>query len=407
MFFGRGIGTAVPKGVFESARDNTPKLVIERGRLMRRFTMFVGSMLAACIALSTTRATMAARTVLAEHGAVYVMTNDPSGNAVLQFHRAADGALTFTDRQSTRGAGGTGNGVGDVDPLGSQDSLIANGDGSRLLATNAGSDAIAVLGVTEHRLTLLDTAPSGGDFPNSIALWNDLVYVLNAHGTPRVSGFRLAASGTLRPLPGSTRLLPGGTAAVPHDVRFGPDGTRLIVTEDGTNQIDVFDVGDDGLIAGVTTHPSSGAAPFGLQFARSGAFVVTEAASASVSSYGITSANALDIISPSVANGQAASCWISLTPRGQAAFVSNTARSTLSSYQVGANGQLALVAGAAASTGAGSAPIDSALSDDNRFLYVIDSALGRMVSFRVNGTSLAPLEAVTRLPRTVQGIVAR
>lgn len=42
------------------------------------------------------------------------------------------------------------NGVGAVDPLGSQNSLVANGDGSRLLAVNAGSDEISVLGVTSR-----------------------------------------------------------------------------------------------------------------------------------------------------------------------------------------------------------------------------------------------------------------
>ena len=338
--------------------------------------------------------------------AVYVMTNDPSRNAVLMFRRAANGQLTLVDRQATGGRGGTGNGVGEVDPLGSQDSLIANGDASRLLAVNAGSDEISSIGVSEKGLTLLSRVRSGGDFPNSVALHGDLVYVLNAHGTPNVSGFRLAADGTLRPLAGSTRPLPGGGAAAPHDVRFSPDGTRLIVTEDGTNQIDIFAVGNDGLLTGVTTAMSSGPGPFGFAFARDGFVIVTEAASASVSSYELASTNALTVITPSVVNGQAASCWISLTPQGQA-FISNTASATLSAYQVAPEGQLTLVNAVAATTGNGSAPIDSALSGDNRFLYVIDSAQGKIMTFAVNGTGLTKLTVITNVPKTSQGIVAR
>jgi len=338
--------------------------------------------------------------------AVYVMTNDPARNAVLMFRRDASGQLALVDRRATGGRGGTGNGVGNVDPLGSQDSLIANGDASRLLAVNAGSDEISSIGVSDKGLTLLSIVKSGGDFPNSVALYGDLVYVLNAHGTPNVSGFRLAADGTLRPLAGSTRPLAGGTAAAPHDVRFSPDGTRLIVTEDMTNQFDIFDVGNDGLLTGVTTAASSGPGPFGFTFARDGFLVVAEAASASVSSYELTPTNTLAVITPSVMNGQAASCWISLTPHGQA-FISNTANATLSSYQVDATGHVALVQAVAAATGTGSAPIDSALSSDNRFLYVIDSARGGIIAFGVSGTSLTTMAQFVPLPRTSQGIVAR
>lgn len=339
-------------------------------------------------------------------GLVHVLTNDPSGNAVLQFRRAANGRLALADRRFTGGRGGTGNGVGNLDPLGSQDSLISNGDGSRLIAVNAGSDEISVLGVTSKGLTLLDTARSGGDFPNSVALSGDLVYVLNAHGTPNVTGFRLDAAGNLRPLAGSTRALPGGVNAAPHDIRFSPDGTRLIVTEEGPNQIDVFDIGNDGLIAAATTQPSAGAVPFGMAFGRGDVLVVTEAASSSASSYQLTSANTLTVISPAVANGQAASCWIALATRGQA-FVSNTGSATLSAYQVGADGQLTLVNATAAKTGDGSGPIDAALSSDNRFLYVVDSALGKVLIYRVDGNTLAAAGSVPRLPKTIQGIVAR
>src|SRR5262249_30864096 len=150
---------------------------------MRMNTAGLALAVAAAVLTTSLVAQESFRTAPAASGAVYVMTNDPSRNAVLQFRRHANGQLTFEDHQSTGGRGGTGNGVGAVDPLGSQDALVLNGDGSRLIAVNAGSDTISVLGTTNKRLSLLSRVRSGGDFPNSVALWGDLVYVLNAHGT--------------------------------------------------------------------------------------------------------------------------------------------------------------------------------------------------------------------------------
>jgi len=379
---------------------------MSRIRSVVRRVFAIGSVAGAIIGVSSSPAAQQSfRDGPRGRGFVYLMTNDPERNSILQFRTGTNGRLALEDHQATGGRGGTGNG-GDIDPLGSQNSLVINGDGSRLLAVNAGSDEISVLGVTRRGLTLLDTERSNGDFPNSVALKDNLVYVLNAHGTPNVSGFRLDGDGGLRQLAGSTRPLPGGAAAVPHDIRFSPDGSRLIVTDEGANQIDVFDVGNDGLITGVTTTPSAGAVPFGITFGRGAELIVTEAASSSVSSYHVSGGNGLDLISPAVANGQAAACWISITPHSQA-FVSNTASATLSSYKVGSDGRPTLVKAVAATTGTGSAPIDSALSSDNAWLHVVDSALGRVLTYRVTGTELTAAATVTRLPRTIQGIAAR
>jgi 6-phosphogluconolactonase len=101
-----------------------------------------------------------------------------------------------------------------------------------------------------------------------------------------------------------------------------------------------------------------------------------------------------------------ASCWLSLTRDGQFAFVSNTGSGTLSSYKVDESGTLTLSAALAASI-PGSAPIDSALSDDGAILYVDDSARGRVLTFAVHGGSLTPLASASGLPTTIQGIAAQ
>ena len=172
---------------------------------------------------------------------------------------------------------------------------------------------------------------SEGLFPNSVAVYQDLVYVLNAH-TPNVAGFRLS-SGVLQPIPGAVFDIPGGTTAKPHDIRFSPDGTSLVVTVEGTNQIHVLPLNSQGLVTCITSTAASGTAPFGFKFARGGVLVTTEANSASVSSYRLTSQNTLSVISAAVMNGQAATCWISVTGDGKFAFVSNTGSGTLSTCQ--------------------------------------------------------------------------
>ena len=153
-------------------------------------------------------------------GFVYVMTNQPAGNTVIQYERATNGHLTMLDEVAT---GGMGFFAGAVDPLASADALVANGDGSLLLAVNAGSNELSSLSV-DGGFNMVSIVSSGGEFPNSVALHGDLVYVLNAHGTPNISGFTVDGSGTLTPIAGSTVDLPGGASADPHDIRFSPDG---------------------------------------------------------------------------------------------------------------------------------------------------------------------------------------
>jgi hypothetical protein len=149
-------------------------------------------------------------------GFVYVATNQGTGNTVIQYSRAANGALTRLHQIATGGLGGAGNGVGSLDPLGSQDSLVLNDAGSLLLVVNAGSNQVSSIAITRAGLQLRSTVGSGGIFPNSIAVRGNLVYVLNARGAPDVAGFRLDVNGALAAIPNSVRSLPGGIFATPH-----------------------------------------------------------------------------------------------------------------------------------------------------------------------------------------------
>lgn len=332
---------------------------------------------------------------------VYVMSNKSSHNSVVQYIRRNNGTLEWRGEVPT---GGRGTGATGVDPLGSQDSLVLSGDGHLLLAVNAGSNELSVLEVKDDRLRWRDKEWSGGVFPNSVALSGDLAYVLNAKGnTPNITGFRLDPEGFIEEIPGAKVALPPGTAGA-NDIRFSDDGTKLLVTVSGTNQILVFEVGDDGVAGAPTPQVSAGASPFGIRFGRNGIAVVSEAAG-SASSYNFNSTDMLDVISGAVPNTQKASCWISLNRSATYAYVSDTGSGTISSYQIDGNGGLTLSKAVAANTGG--APIDSSLSRDSKFIYVVDSANGKVVILRVDGGNLTPVGSVSSLPTSIQGIAAQ
>src|SRR5207302_779906 len=135
---------------------------------------------------------------------------------------------------------------------------------------------LSLLAVTEDGLRLIDKVPSGGTQPVSIAVYRDLIFVLNAGGTPNVTGFLLTPFGKLRRIARGSQDLPSGPNAGPGELLFSPDGESLLVTEKMAGQIDIFHVTNDGRISDVTSRPSNGATPFGFAFASRNTMMMTE-----------------------------------------------------------------------------------------------------------------------------------
>lgn len=359
-------------------------------------------------------------------GAVYTLTNQPTGNSVIVFDRSADGTLTLAGSYPT---GGTGTGAGDafptmVDPLGGQ-GAVALSRGNRLLfAVSAASNQVSAFAVDGDRLNLLNTISSGGKMPVSVAVHGNLVYVLNAGGTPNITGFTIDhLTNKLVPLAGSARPLAGGSAnppdvsfnvAGPADVSFNLDGSLLMVTEKGTQTIDTYTVNRNGTVSGPISNHSSGTTPFGFVFTHRGLTIVSEAGPPlspagqnAVSSYRANENGKLELITGSLKNGQGATCWAIVTSDGRYAYSMNTASGTISSYEVSPEGYLTLLDPAAASPGHGSTPTDAALSDDSRFLYVRDPLLNTVDAFRVEANgSLTSLGATPGVPTGGQGLAA-
>ncbi len=335
-------------------------------------------------------------------GAVYVQTNETENQATA-FRCGADGALTRIGSYATGGAG-TG-----VPHLTSQGSVVLTGDGRHLLVTNAASDDVSVFRVVDGGLELVQRVSVGPE-PKSITEHAGLVYVLSA-GKPGVAGFRLTDEG-LAALPGSEQPLSASNAD-PAQVGFTPDGSRLVVTERGTDSIVSFSVGRDGTLGELRAIPSSGPTPYGFAFAKGGVLVVTEAfraqkGKAAASSYAVRDGSVTPV-TPSVGNGRSETCWAVVTKDDGYVYTTNFADGAISRYAVGLDGALTLEDVAAGITVDGRPGLrDEDLTADGRFLYAIDADSGSIFGWAVgDGGSLLPIGSWEGLPRTVAGLAAR
>jgi len=338
--------------------------------------------------------------------AVYTMSNAATGNRILVFDRAPNGTLAPAGSFPT---GGLGTGGG----LGNQGGLTLSDNDRWLLAVNAGSNEVSLFATDEDGLHLVDKAPSGGSQPVSVTIHRDLVYVVNA-GSDNVSGFRLRPHGKLTPLVGSTRPL-SGSGTGPAQVQFRPDGRVLVVTEKATNVIVTYAVGDDGLPGPLQAQPSQGSTPFGFAFGKRRQLFVSEAFggapdASAMSSYRLGDDGVLHIVSPSVPTHETAACWVVTTDGGRFAYTTNTGSGSISGYEIDKDGALTLLDadGRTADTGAGSAPTDLALSENGRFLFVLNSGAHSIGAFRIRRSGqLEPVGGIAGLPAGANGLAAR
>ena len=336
--------------------------------------------------------------------AAYMQTNDATENEVIVFSRAEDGALAPLGRSST---GGRGTGL---PHLASAGSVVLSDTGRWLLVVNAGSDELSLFAVQPDGLRLADRVGSGGSKPTSVAVSGALVYVLN-NGTPNISGFNLT-DGKLAALPGSTRPLSGADAD-PAQISFTPDGGALIATERGTNSISSYVLDQRGYPQGPTTIKSSGQTPYGFGLTKDGSLIVSEAfggsiGAAAASSYAVSRAGELTMVSGSVGDTRSEVCWVALTKDDRFAYVTNFGDGTVSCYEITGGGNLTLHDPVAGSTGQGEKGLrDEAISGDGRYLYAIDANAQKLFGWAVDqGGHLTPTGAFDGLPDTVAGLAA-
>jgi 6-phosphogluconolactonase (cycloisomerase 2 family) len=341
-------------------------------------------------------------------GAVFVQANDPSNNQILAYRRDRAGALTLSARFDTGGKGGRVDGAV-VDPLASQGSLVYDAPHKLLIGVNAGSDSIYAFRVDGAALEQRQVLSAGGHFPVSVAIHDDLVYVLNAGGSGSVQGYRVEGNRLraivressnrslgLTPVTGSTAFL-----NTPGQVGFTPDGRHLIVTTKANgSHIDVFNVRANGRLSDTpVANPSATPVPFGFTFDGRGRLVVGEAGTSSVSTYLVHDNGTLTSLG-SQTDSQAALCWIDRD--GRTYFVANAGSGSVSAFRLDAGGHPNLVG----TTSVGPGAIDLDHSNGGRFLYVELGGNGSVAAFSVKTDGSLTSIGTVASSATQEGIVA-
>jgi len=328
--------------------------------------------------------------------AVFVQTNDPNGNSIAAYARNGNGTLTYVATYPTGGNGGRAAGAA-VDPLASQSSLVYDSEHHLLLAPNAGSNTVSVFKVRGDRLRLEQIVASGGPFPASIAVHDNLAFVLDAGQAGYVQGYRIAG-GRLHPIAGSQRSLglansnPPAFLQSPAQVGFTPNGRDLVITMKGNNggSVDVFGVKDNGQLSTAPTATSVGGNAFAFVFDPEGRLVIVNAAFGNLSTYTVNSNGSLTLVSTGASDGQIAACWV--TKVNGKYFAANAGSGSLSQYTIDEDGTVSLEKSPAA-TGIPGA-VDMAAS--GHFLYAQSGGSGSVKAFAVGEDgSLTPIGSWT------------
>ena len=344
-------------------------------------------------------------------GSVYTMSNAAESNSILVYNRDLTGKLTPAGEFDTGG-------LGTSSGLGNQGAVIIDPANRWLFVVNAGSDDVSVFAVDDDGLTLVDRKPSGGNRPISLTYSRNLLYVLNAGGAvgtaDSISGFSVGADGMLTPIPGSTQSLSDANTG-PAQVSFNADGDVLVVTEKATNLIDTFMVDNNGVAGPANIHVSSGTTPFGFAIGKRDQLIVSEAAGgatdqSSVSSYQLGKDGSLAVISPSVGTTETAACWQIVTNDGRFTYTTNAGSGSISGYSIDFDGSLTLLDadGRTGNTGKDTGPLDMALSNDGRNLYTLNGRSDTIGVFKVKDKGgLASLNSHIDVPAAANGLAVR
>ena len=341
-------------------------------------------------------------------GFVFSQSNNPKANTVYVFKRRSDGTIKPIEVIKTGGKG-----IASQQPFGlpvvdSADSIVTSSDHKLLFVVNDGSNDISVFRVTHGGISRSDKKGSGGKLPISLAVHNNLLYVLNGV-SGNIKGYRFNTAGKLTAIKGGAQSLSlPGANGVAADIGFTPNGKWLFVTMrylplmTGTNGqnglIDRFKVNSDGSVGKAIRQTAATPTPFGFRFTSKGTMVDTSAgivmsvnnappplgdgaqANGSLQTYSVGSNGKLTAISNAASGGRAA-CWVALSNNGKFAFVTNTlsataanpapgapigtGQSALSRYSVSPSGQLKLLG--TVNTGPGT-PSDLGTSPDGKYL---------------------------------------
>jgi 6-phosphogluconolactonase (cycloisomerase 2 family) len=372
------------------------------------------------------------RTLSHGGGHLYMQTNE-SRNAIIHYHRSANGTITEVERIPT-GGGGSGvfrpiyeaNGPNAFEGAGS---VILTSDRRFLFATNGGDNSVSSFSVgKDGRLTLLDVKPTGNAVNGKSGTAKSLayspssgtLYVLHSFGPDHVRLMSVNGEGKLMARPerysvntqsktdrvSTMAVLSPDEKFLLVDINFderpsaNPDGTPkfVLANERDPDGLVIFPVGGDGTLGAPSFHDAGGAAPFYIAFlhGRPNTFINGIAAGNGVVISSIDADGRIGI-APLVPIDTSAGkpselCWLAISPDDQSVFATSFGYSNISSYHVDGDevgiakdpacprvpgdGTFKAINGTVSS-----GPSDNWISPDGAYLYQIYGNASKLVGY--------------------------
>lgn len=364
---------------------------------------------------------------------VYSIDNASPTNKLHKWVQRSNGTLRKAQTIRTGGSGGLAPQPG-CEPPGGCPMLDTQGEvmvwRNLVFTVNAGSDSITSFRENRNgRLRRADVVPSGGDFPNSIAVKRGVLYVLNSH-SDSIAGFRFDRDGELTRIRNSIRDLAATQIAQglsPRQIGFDRTGGVLIVTRLSPlpGSIDTFLMNSRDRPGQAIANAPTTALPFGFAVDRYNNLVMSQVSAppelampGNTATYDInTRTGRLTPIETVTADG-VAPCWVVITRDGRYAFVVNTGGgtppATVARYRLTSAGDLTLlgVTGENNANGDQFARTDEVLSRNGRYLFVLNPGIMGNISqidiYRVSGGNLTLVGNTTpNGPAGMSGLATR
>jgi len=253
---------------------------------------------------------------------------------------------------------------------------LLTSDSRYLLAVNAASGTISSFAVFGAFLIPTGIESTGGAFPEAIAQFGNLVYVLNASGNSNVVGFNME-NGRLVRIPNATGFLTtelsGGSS-----LTFSADGKVLLVSERTTGLIDSFPVNANGTLGAATLTSYPGI--FDFTTSSTNGLLITVGGPTISSTSVADNAKLTPVDNIPIFSG---ACWVVVTPKGFV-YAATGGAGIIDGYSLSKAGVLTPIGTGEAASIPGAALLDLAVASDGGFLYSLNSGNGAIAAWTIN-----------------------
>ena len=236
-------------------------------------------------------------------------------------------------------------------------------------------------GGSGSQITLLDSA--------TVCQIRNHLFVTNSRSN-NVTSFTVEGDGTLTPVPGSP-FPTGGSSPVP--LVDTPDGKFLYVGNFSSNTISMFSINNDGSLTALSSPVSTArGGPIGLTANRAGTllFVSFNSSPRVIQVFRISQSGDLSEVGVFQA-GTSSAVGMSINSAGTRLFAPDFGSGRILVYDVSETGQLAQIPGSPFPNPGVFSPVDSQISRDDRFLYVVNRS-GHVSVFTIDGNgALSPV----------------